>query len=502
MQSPRTPRERRLRDGVTPGSTIILPRNRLNNPRPQHRPAYRRGWLWVVVVCVIPVLVASFQLRQIATAIGAIDFRPDRPNTVIAQGFTLLIVGVDARDDGRNTSIRSDSLMLARIQPHTGNVSLLSIPRDSRVSIRGRGESKINAAYAHGYMNPQSLYTDDVSQQEAGMALVAETVEDFLMLRSRGYRVDYVLELNFTGFAQLIDAFGGIDVDVPTYLVDAAYPTADYGVMRIEFQPGLQRMTGEQALIYARTRHADSDFGRIQRQQQVAQAFITAIKRADIARWWYVANNAPQIMGGSVRTTMPLLNPLMVTALIGTMVQVDATTMASTHISPKTIPRYTVDGSDLLWDTTGVQAVVDTWLTQAGVAIDATQLTVQADVLAQSRQAVTDTWRSVTNYVRSQAGWEVDEGAARVQVFNGSRIPGMARSVSEQLREVGIVTDAPGDAPGDVRTETIIYDLNNHPKQAASIALLIPGKVVTDTLPAPLQSTADIVIVLGADIQP
>jgi LCP family protein required for cell wall assembly len=458
--------------------------------------------LWVVVLCVIPVLVASFQLRQIATAIGAIDFRPDRPNTVIAQGFTLLIVGVDSRNDGSNTSVRSDSLMLARIQPYTGNVSLLSIPRDSRVSIRGRGESKINAAYAHGYMNPQSLYTDDVSQQEAGMALVAETVEDFLMLRSRGYRVDYVLELNFTGFAQLIDAFGGIDVDVPTYLVDAAYPTADYGVMRIEFQPGLQRMTGEQALIYARTRHADSDFGRIQRQQQVAQAFIAAIKRADIARWWYVANNAPQIMGGSVRTTMPLLNPLMVTALIGTMVQVDATTMASTHISPKTIPRYTVDGSDLLWDTTGVQAVVDTWLTQAGVAIDATQLTVQADVLAQSRQAVTDTWRSITNYVRSQAGWEIDEGAARVQVFNGSRIPGMARSVSEQLHEVGIVTDAPGDAPGDVHTETIIYDLNNHPKQAASIALLIPGKVVTDKLPAPLQSTADIVIVLGTDIQP
>jgi hypothetical protein len=78
----------------------------------------------------------------------------------------------------------------------------------------------------------------------------------------------------------------------------------------------------------------------------------------------------------------------------------------------------------------------------------------------------------------------------------------MARRVSDQLHEVGIVTDAPGDAPGDVRTETIIYDLNNHPKQAASIAQLIPGKVVTDKLPAPLQSTADIVIVLGSDIQP
>jgi hypothetical protein len=106
------------------------------------------------------------------------------------------------------------------------------------------------------------------------------------------------------------------------------------------------------------------------------------------------------------------------------MLYVDAATLTSTQISPTTIPRYTVDGSDLLWDAGGVQAVVDTWLTQAGVATDATQLTVQADVLAQARQALTDTWRSVTNYVRTQVGWEVDEGAARVQVFNGSRIRG------------------------------------------------------------------------------
>jgi anionic cell wall polymer biosynthesis LytR-Cps2A-Psr (LCP) family protein len=239
---------------------------------------------------VIPVLVASFQLRQIATAIGATDFRQNRPNTAITQGFTLLIVGVDARSDGSNTSIRSDSLMVARLQPQTGHVSLLSIPRDSRVSIRGRGDSKINAAYAHGYMNPQALYTDDVVNKKPAWRWWLKRWKTFLMLRSRGYRIDYVLEVNFAGFAQLIDAFGGIDVNVPTYLVDAAYPTADYGVMRVEFQPGLQRMTGEQALIYARTRHADSDFGRIQRQQQVAQALIAAVKRADIARWWYVAN--------------------------------------------------------------------------------------------------------------------------------------------------------------------------------------------------------------------
>jgi polyisoprenyl-teichoic acid--peptidoglycan teichoic acid transferase len=79
-------------------------------------------------------------------------------------------------------------------------------------------------------------------------------------------------QLNFAGFSALVDALGGITVDVPKRIVDNAYPTADYGVMRIEFAQGIQRMTGDQALIYARTRHADNDFGRNQRQQQVIQA--------------------------------------------------------------------------------------------------------------------------------------------------------------------------------------------------------------------------------------
>lgn len=502
MSTPRSPRDRRLRDGATPGSTIILPFQRGNPFSPSPRSIYRWRWLWVVVVLVIPLLVGAYQIRQIAQAVGVADFRADRPDTAMTQGFTILVVGVDDRQDGVNTSIRSDSLMLVRVQPQTGKLSLLSIPRDSRVSIRGRGDSKINAAYAYGYMNPQELYTNDASQQEAGMALVAETVENFLMLRSRGYRVDYMLEINFSGFAKLIDAFGGVAVDVPAYLVDAAYPTADYGVMRVEFQPGVQRMSGEQALIYARTRHADNDFGRIGRQQQVAQALVNAIRQAQPAQWWYVLTNAPQVFGGSVRTTMPLLSPVMTTALIGTMLRVDVAQIATNQISPTTVPRYTVDGTDVLWDPNGVSRVVDTWLIQAGVPSDAIQFSVQDDVLAQVRQAISDTQRTVMNAIRTQLGWEVDEGVARIQVYNASQIPGLARRISEQINALGLATDTPGDAPGNMYPETVIYDLTNHPKQAASIAKLIPGRIVTDPLPVPLQSSADIVIVLGMDIQP
>jgi len=495
---PRTPRERRLRDGVTPGSTIILPpSSRLKIPKSMR--SRNAGWVWVALLLLIPVLALCYQIGVIADAMGAKDLRVDRPTPEVFNGFTTLIIGVDDRKDGNATSVRSDTLMLLRVQPRTGGVSLLSIPRDTRVMIRGRGQSKINAAYAYGYLHPQELYADNVSQQEAGMALAAETVEEFVGMRNFYYRVDYVIQLNFAGFARLIDALGGITLDVPKQIIDESYPTADYGVMRVEFQPGPQHLDGTQALIYARTRHADSDFGRIQRQQQVTQAVIAAVRQINISQWWRIINDAPQIVGGSIRTTMPMKNPLMIAAWLWTFAQVDPQHIATQQITPQTMTRYTVDGTDLLWDAGDVQRITSTWLQSAGASTDPASLPISADMVTQLRQAVDETWRDATNYVRTLLGMSASEGVASVQVFNASRVQGVARRFSDQLRSLGLVTETPGDILGDIATTTIIYDVNNHPKQAASIALLIPGTVVHGKLPANILSNADIVIIIGTD---
>ena len=107
---PRTPRERRLRDGVTPGSTIILPRSsRLKLPKGRRPQSYR--WVWIGVAILIPVLVLCFQIGVIADAIGAKDLRADRPTPILFNGFTVLIIGVDDRKDGNATAVRSDTLM-------------------------------------------------------------------------------------------------------------------------------------------------------------------------------------------------------------------------------------------------------------------------------------------------------------------------------------------------------------------------------------------------------
>lgn len=182
--------------------------------------------------------------------------------------LTLLILGVDRRaEEGGPT--RSDAMILAGVRSDGSPAALLSIPRDLWVDIPGVGEQRINAALFFGY---------DAANAMAGPELAATTVGQNL-----GVAVDRVAVLDFQVFVRLIDALGGIEIDVPMAIVDDQFPTPDYGITTIRFEPGPQMMDGEQALIYARTRHADDDFGRAERQQQVVQA--VAGRLLDPATW-------------------------------------------------------------------------------------------------------------------------------------------------------------------------------------------------------------------------
>ena len=80
-----------------------------------------------------------------------------------------------------------------------------------------------------------------------------------------GYPIDYQVTVNFDGFRQIIDLVNGIDIDVPRDIVDKEYPTEDFGIEELFIPKGLQHMDGDVALKYARTRHADSDYGRAER---------------------------------------------------------------------------------------------------------------------------------------------------------------------------------------------------------------------------------------------
>ena len=101
-----------------------------------------------------------------------------------------------------------------------------------------------------------------------------------------GLGVDHYLTIGLQGVRDVVDAAGGVEIDVPRPIHDDAYPTDDYGTMVLDIPAGRQHMDGEMALRYARTRHQDNDFGRMARQQQVLVAVRSAMLRP--VNWWRI----------------------------------------------------------------------------------------------------------------------------------------------------------------------------------------------------------------------
>ncbi|MDP8923889.1 MAG: LCP family protein [Chloroflexota bacterium] len=167
--------------------------------------------------------------------------------------FNFVAVGVDQRADGELT--RTDTIMIGNIDLIRHRLTIVSIPRDLVVEIPGYGFDRINAAFVYG---------EQFKEPDGGIGLLKRTIE-----RNFGVPVEHYGLIDFNCFRTAIDAVGGVTVDVPRAIDDPYYPTDNYGYKRVRFEAGPQRMDGERALEYARTRHADNDFHRIRRQQLI-----------------------------------------------------------------------------------------------------------------------------------------------------------------------------------------------------------------------------------------
>lgn len=321
----------------------------------------------IFILLIVGVFLVQRQASAVADAIVVPEVRPNPPAASPLLGsINVLIIGVDERPDHPEEGVRSDTLILAHIKAFRPSVSLLAIPRDTQVELRDIGTTKINVAYSLGYEQATEWYGPETTPQQGGMAFAAQTVERFLG-HYRGIRADYTAQVNFDGFVGLIDTLGGITIDVPAPLVDDAYPTPDYGIMRVEFQPGVQRMDGATALIYARTRHADSDFGRSQRQQQVMRAIAAEIRSKGWVERVALVPEVVRLFEGSAEQPPPVLTTLPVDRLdmllSGLLLArgLGPDTIRSVPLNPETVEVVEV-GSNLIWDEAGVRAQVDEWL--------------------------------------------------------------------------------------------------------------------------------------------
>ena len=169
--------------------------------------------------------------------------------------LTVLIMGLDRRPGYTGLAYRTDTMMLVSIDPATNSVGVLSIPRDLYVNVPGYAAlQRINTPMVLG----------EYEEAGYGPQLALETVQ-----YNFGIRIHHTIVVDFEAVITLVDAIGGIDVDVPHPIADYAFPDMGDGYDPLVLQAGLQHMDGLTALKYARTRHGDSDFQRAERQQQV-----------------------------------------------------------------------------------------------------------------------------------------------------------------------------------------------------------------------------------------
>jgi polyisoprenyl-teichoic acid--peptidoglycan teichoic acid transferase len=163
---------------------------------------------------------------------------------------TILILGSDRRfaDIKAKTPVRSDTIILLRLDPSKGATAVMSLPRDLKVSIPGHGTDKINAAYAIG-----------------GPALSVKTIRKLL-----GIPINHVINVNFGGFRRAVDRLGCVYTDVDRrYFNDNSPPFGGGGnYATIDVKAGYQKLCGQDALDFVRYRHFDTDLVRAARQQQ------------------------------------------------------------------------------------------------------------------------------------------------------------------------------------------------------------------------------------------
>lgn len=207
--------------------------------------------------------------EQMKRELPSIDIERTKLKVARKEKLNILLLGVDKRPGDRG---RSDTMIILTLDPQANKMQMISIPRDTRTLIVGKGfEDKINHAYAFG-----------------GPDMSVATVENMLNID-----IDYYVEINMEGLVKLVDAVGGITV----------YNELDWHSDGFHYAPGELHLNGKQALGYVRMRKQDpqGDFGRTKRQRQVIEAIIKkGVSVASVPK----IDDMLDILGDNVATNM------------------------------------------------------------------------------------------------------------------------------------------------------------------------------------------------------
>jgi len=302
---------------------------------------------WIVFLVAVPIWAYSNVTKVDAEPSG------DRPDD--SPGTTYLLVGSDSREDlteeqrgdlatGDAEGQRTDTILLLHVPDVDGPNLLLSLPRDSYVEIPGRGQNKINAAYAFG-----------------GAELLVQTVE-----QNTGLRVDSYVEVGFTGFVDVVDSVGGIEVCPKTKIDD---PKAG----RLKLEPGCQDVDGGTALQYSRSRaFGDGDITRALHQREVISAVGTqaASWQTVVLPWRYFKVNKA---GAESLRVGEDVGPIDLARFAWAMAHSSGTDAKRCVVPFSTLGAQTPAGSAVLWDEERADAVFEAVQNDDTASIECTE---------------------------------------------------------------------------------------------------------------------------------
>ena len=367
-----------------------------------------------------------------APPVAAVE-QADLPEWTSRQRHNILLLGIDQREDEPIDGTRSDTVMVVSYDPASTSAVIVSFPRDLWVTIPGFYPQRLNVAHSVG-----------------GPEAVKRTIQ-----ANFGITVHNYARVNFRGFEKVVDELGGVIVDVERPIKDDEYPTEDYGVMRLFIPPGSQLMDGRMALMYARSRHSENDFGRARRQQRV----ILAIRDRALA-----LDMVPKL-------------PALAAA---------ATEAVSTDMGVLDMIRLGNSGSRIERDQ--IKSVV--------VDVNcATPFTgpLGEDLLQPNRQCIQGAIQRAFAEAAGQSG--------KVEVLNGSPLDGVARRAADQLAGAGYDVTKVDVADRRDYAQTTIQVLGANRRAATAVAqrLSIPQSAIVDA-PEP-DATADVRVIVGRDRQ-
>jgi LCP family protein required for cell wall assembly len=400
-----------------------------------------------------------------------------RPSIIPWDGkerLNILLIGADRRP--KEGSFNTDTLMIASIDPRTGQVAMFSVPRDMEniplpaifaahnYYAGGIFPAKINSLWMYARGN-SSLYPGNNAQR--GYIALKGALGELL-----GIDIRYYLEVDFTGFTKIVDTLGGVTIDVQLPVADYHYPTDDgRGALKLYVPPTIQHLDGVEALAYARSRHQSNDFDRAQRQQRV----VTSLRQqTDVLS--FLNPGKLEAVSKAVRSAIHTDFPAsQLPQLISLMEKVDLANLRSFVFTP---PVYALE---------------------CAPADCAIKYTLEPKVGA-IRQTVREAFTVDPALLKSRLKLATEAG--KVWVLNGSGINGQAGAVADYLDYLGVDASVPpvnqGRADANTHKNTVVTFYNS-----AELKMPETVRVLEETLGVKVAVvedpgvTVDVIVITG-----